>query len=318
MPNINSPLNGCGYLLTSDISNSGGPSPVRVRFVQDGASLAHRSSEPRRPPGGGLAMRPRIHVVTLAVADLDRALTFYRDGMGFPTEGLIGTEFQADEGTPDGATAVFQLDGGLMLSVYPRSELAKNAGVPLTGAKTGESASGTSLPPVTRSTRSSPWPKQPGQPSPTRRTTGRGASTPDISKIPTATCGRSSGIPRSTWAHPEWLPGKAAARGPGMRSPCSRSTRYACPAALRNNSAHARADQADTARLRRSLRLISVTASRQPPSVTDRIPRRMRTFSEQGWASPPVPPVPRGQRSGRRAAGLGTAQCHGLAARCAQ
>ena len=83
-------------------------------------------------------MRPRIHVVTLAVADLDRALTFYRGGMGFPTEGLIGTEFQADEGTPDGATAVFQLDGGLMLSVYPRSELAKDAGVPLTGPKTGE------------------------------------------------------------------------------------------------------------------------------------------------------------------------------------
>ena len=83
-------------------------------------------------------MRPRIHVVTLAVADLDRALTFYRDGMGFPTEGLIGTEFQGDEETPDGTTAVFQLDGGLMLSVYPRSELAKDAGGPLTEAKTGE------------------------------------------------------------------------------------------------------------------------------------------------------------------------------------
>jgi catechol 2,3-dioxygenase-like lactoylglutathione lyase family enzyme len=83
-------------------------------------------------------MRPRIHVVTLAVADLDRALTFYRDGMGFQTEGLIGTEFRGDEGTPAGATAVFELDGGLMLSVYPRSELAKDAGVALTGAKPGE------------------------------------------------------------------------------------------------------------------------------------------------------------------------------------
>lgn len=64
-------------------------------------------------------MRPRIHVVTLAVADLDRALTFYRDGMGFPTEWLIGTEFHGNEDTPDGTTAVFQLDGGLMLSIYP-------------------------------------------------------------------------------------------------------------------------------------------------------------------------------------------------------
>jgi hypothetical protein len=83
-------------------------------------------------------MKPRIHVVTLAVADLDRALTFYRDGMGFPTEGLIGAEFHGDEDTPDGTTAVFQLDGGLMLSVYPRSELAKDAGVALAGAKPGE------------------------------------------------------------------------------------------------------------------------------------------------------------------------------------
>jgi uncharacterized protein len=83
-------------------------------------------------------MKPRIHVVTLAVADLDRALTFYRDGMGFPTEGLIGTEFHGNEDTPDGTTAVFQLGGGLMLSVYPRSELAKDASVPLTEAKPGE------------------------------------------------------------------------------------------------------------------------------------------------------------------------------------
>jgi len=29
-------------------------------------------------------MKPRIHVITLAVADLDRALAFYRDGLGSP------------------------------------------------------------------------------------------------------------------------------------------------------------------------------------------------------------------------------------------
>jgi hypothetical protein len=74
-------------------------------------------------------MKPSIHVVTLAVADLDRALTFYRDGLGFGTKGLIGTEFTGDETTADGTTAVFHLDGGLMLSIYPRSELAKDAGV---------------------------------------------------------------------------------------------------------------------------------------------------------------------------------------------
>jgi catechol 2,3-dioxygenase-like lactoylglutathione lyase family enzyme len=83
-------------------------------------------------------VKPRVHVITLAVANLDRALTFYRDGLGFPTEGLIGTEFQGDDNTPDGTTAVLRLDGGLMLSIYPRSELAKDAAVPLADATPGE------------------------------------------------------------------------------------------------------------------------------------------------------------------------------------
>jgi catechol 2,3-dioxygenase-like lactoylglutathione lyase family enzyme len=83
-------------------------------------------------------MKPRVHVVTLAVADLDRALAFYRDGLGFPTKGLIGTGYQGDETTPDGTTAVFHLDGGLMLSIYPRPELAKDAGIPLSAPKSGE------------------------------------------------------------------------------------------------------------------------------------------------------------------------------------
>ena len=83
-------------------------------------------------------MKPRIHVITLAVADLDRALAFYRDGVGFRTEGLIGTEFKGDETIPDGTMAVFHLDGGLMLSIYPRSELAKDAVIPLSAAKPGE------------------------------------------------------------------------------------------------------------------------------------------------------------------------------------
>jgi catechol 2,3-dioxygenase-like lactoylglutathione lyase family enzyme len=50
-------------------------------------------------------MKPRIHVITLAVADLDRALAFYRDGPGFQTEGLIGTEFTGNPAIPDGTTA---------------------------------------------------------------------------------------------------------------------------------------------------------------------------------------------------------------------
>lgn len=34
-------------------------------------------------------MEPRVHVITLAVDDLQRALTFYRDGLGLPTRGVV-------------------------------------------------------------------------------------------------------------------------------------------------------------------------------------------------------------------------------------
>jgi catechol 2,3-dioxygenase-like lactoylglutathione lyase family enzyme len=83
-------------------------------------------------------MQPRIHVITLAVDSLDRALRFYRDGLGLESPGVGGTEFAGDDTTPAGAVAMFQLQGGLILSLYPRSELAKDASVPLEPPKTGE------------------------------------------------------------------------------------------------------------------------------------------------------------------------------------
>ena len=83
-------------------------------------------------------MQPRIHVITLAVSDLDRSLAFYRDGLGLESPGVIGTEFPGDDTNPAGAVAMFQLDGGLILALYPRSELAKDAGVGMGPAKTGE------------------------------------------------------------------------------------------------------------------------------------------------------------------------------------
>jgi hypothetical protein len=75
-------------------------------------------------------MRPRVHVLTLAVSDLDRALAFYRR-LGFESPGIIGTEFIGDDVTPSGAAAMFQLEGGLTLALYPRTELAKDANLPV-------------------------------------------------------------------------------------------------------------------------------------------------------------------------------------------
>ena len=83
-------------------------------------------------------MEARIHVITLAVGDLDRALAFYRDGLGLESSGVVGTEFTGDEDTAAGAIALFRLDGGLILSLYPRTELAKDADLPLGPPKSGE------------------------------------------------------------------------------------------------------------------------------------------------------------------------------------
>jgi catechol 2,3-dioxygenase-like lactoylglutathione lyase family enzyme len=83
-------------------------------------------------------MEARIDIITLAVADLERALGFYRDGLGLQSRGVIGTEFIGDEVEPDGAIAMFELQGGMILCLYPRTELAKDAKVPLGPPKTGE------------------------------------------------------------------------------------------------------------------------------------------------------------------------------------
>jgi len=63
-------------------------------------------------------MKPRITVLTLGVADLERSLRFYRDGLGLTTEGIIGTEWE------HGAVVFFQLQGGVTLALYARKEIA--------------------------------------------------------------------------------------------------------------------------------------------------------------------------------------------------
>lgn len=70
-------------------------------------------------------MNPRIKVITLAVSDLERALAFYRDGLGLPTQGILGTEFE------DGAVVFFNMNDDLILALYPRTALAKDAKVPV-------------------------------------------------------------------------------------------------------------------------------------------------------------------------------------------
>lgn len=59
-------------------------------------------------------MKPKISLITLGVANLKRALTFYRDGLGFPTEG-------------DTENIVFLKLAGTWLALFPRDQLAEDA-----------------------------------------------------------------------------------------------------------------------------------------------------------------------------------------------
>jgi uncharacterized protein len=69
-------------------------------------------------------MRPRITVITVGVDDLERALRFYRDGLGLPTQGIVGTEYE------HGAVAFFALQAGVQLALWPRASIAHDTGLP--------------------------------------------------------------------------------------------------------------------------------------------------------------------------------------------
>ena len=69
-------------------------------------------------------MNPRVTVLTLGVDDLERSLAFYRDALGLPTQGIVGTEFE------HGAVVFFELEGGLMLALWERASIAWDTGLP--------------------------------------------------------------------------------------------------------------------------------------------------------------------------------------------
>jgi catechol 2,3-dioxygenase-like lactoylglutathione lyase family enzyme len=68
-------------------------------------------------------MKARITIITLGVDDLERSVAFYRDGLGFPTKGIVGQDFEY------GAVAFFDLQPGLQLALWPRDSIARDAGI---------------------------------------------------------------------------------------------------------------------------------------------------------------------------------------------
>ncbi len=77
-------------------------------------------------------MKPSITLITIGVDDLERAVKFYRDGLGWPTNGIVGTEFE------HGAVAFFELHGGLKLALWPRASIAHDVGIALGTPAAGE------------------------------------------------------------------------------------------------------------------------------------------------------------------------------------
>lgn len=78
------------------------------------------------PPAAGQSnnseqMEPRISIVTLGVADLERAITFYRDGLGLPMQ-------------DNGEDIAFFALKGTWLALYPREALAEDATVDASGS----------------------------------------------------------------------------------------------------------------------------------------------------------------------------------------
>ena len=67
-------------------------------------------------------MRPKLNLITLGVKDFDRAMQFYREGLGW----------QPSSASQDDV-AFFPL-GGVVLALYPRDKLAEDARVSPAGS----------------------------------------------------------------------------------------------------------------------------------------------------------------------------------------
>lgn len=84
-------------------------------------------------------MEPAITVITLGVDNLERSLQFYRDGLGFETEGIIGQQFE------HGAVVFVQLTSGLKLALWPRASISHDTGLAMGAANATEFTLGHNL-----------------------------------------------------------------------------------------------------------------------------------------------------------------------------
>jgi catechol 2,3-dioxygenase-like lactoylglutathione lyase family enzyme len=68
-------------------------------------------------------MKPRIGAIAIGVDDLEVSLKFCRDGLGLPTDGIVGTQFE------HGSAVFFDLQHGVKLALFARTDIAHDAGI---------------------------------------------------------------------------------------------------------------------------------------------------------------------------------------------
>ena len=69
-------------------------------------------------------MEPKVSLLTLGVSDLQRAVTFYRDGLGWPKSEV-------------GGEVVFFKTRGVVIALFPRDSFAADAGIGLEDVEQG-------------------------------------------------------------------------------------------------------------------------------------------------------------------------------------
>ena len=70
-------------------------------------------------------MEPRVSLLTLGVSDLERAVAFYRDGLGWPKSDVGGDE------------VAFFKAGGVVIALFPRPSFAADADIDVDRVESG-------------------------------------------------------------------------------------------------------------------------------------------------------------------------------------
>jgi uncharacterized protein len=70
-------------------------------------------------------VEPRVSLITLGVSDLERAVAFYRDGLGWPKSEVGGDEVG------------FFKAGGVVIALFPRPSFAADANIDVDNVESG-------------------------------------------------------------------------------------------------------------------------------------------------------------------------------------